>query len=313
MIMYNYKIESYVPEKSFLSGKDARFCRAAFEDCFVIDLRTPIRIIASCRENNTLDLSMADMAALLMMNGACDKPLMLPCPRGTLLIYPAWQALEMALAFLFKDPIEKIEKAYQNAQRYAFSMIFDTDEQKENSLFADLENKLCVLQFYMRNLFGKDRQVIASAHVLMLANLVGCQLHEMSVLRANITLNESELEKLGAFLACTFMTMRRYNGSVLASPKTKENTAFLPYVEQKYGICIEQSMRQSIAKTDAFSLPSPTAFANFITHPVFANYRIEESDGSLRLHIPLNQKAILSSFSARRSRNEMVVLLFPIN
>ena len=199
-----------------MSGKDARFCRTAFEDCFVIDLHNGPGVIASCRNKNPIELSVADTASLVNLFGKCDEPLILPYHTGTLLIYPVWQHLELALAFLLKEDAKTIEKAYKNAQRYAFSMIFDTENNKEKDPQESLKTKLCVLQFYMNHLFGERRESNVSAHVLMLANLVGCRLREMSVLRANLTLDERELEKLGAYLCCTFMTMHRYNGAISA-------------------------------------------------------------------------------------------------
>ena len=147
----SYKIKSYVPEKSFLSGKDARFCRAAFEDCFVVDFHNEPSIIASCRGTKQIETSMADTAALLTLFSGKNEFLMLPCSLGTLLIYPAWPHLEIALAFLLKEEPEKVEKAYQNAKRYAFSTFFDTKEEYDKSPFEKLETKIHALDFYMRH------------------------------------------------------------------------------------------------------------------------------------------------------------------
>ena len=129
--MRSYKIESYVPEKTFLSGKDARFCRAAFEDCFVVDLHHGINIIASCKEIGKIEASMADVANLLVPSNNQKEFVFLPSPEETLLIYPAWQRLELSLGFLLKDSVEEVEKAYKIAQRYAFSM--PTKKQKSTN------------------------------------------------------------------------------------------------------------------------------------------------------------------------------------
>ena len=308
----SYKIKSYVPEKSFLSGKDARFCRAAFEDCFVIDIHNGPSIIASCRGTKQIETSMADTAALLTLFSGKNEFLMLPCSLGTLLIYPAWPHLEIALAFLLKEEPEKVEKAYQNAKWYAFSTFFETKEEYDKSPFEKLETKIHALDFYMRHLFGAEQETNVTAQILMIANLVGCDLHEMNVSRVNVTLDKVETERIGAYLCCAFMTMRRYNGRISTSKETDQNTSILTHVPQEYGICIQQSIKQKIIKPSAFDIPLHTDVASFASHPAFADCRIEEADGTLRLHIPIKQKARLSSVGLCGMQEELVLTLFPL-
>lgn len=311
--MRNYKIESYVPEEIFLLGKDARFRRALFDGCFVLDLHNKIDVIASSLANAKIELSMADSASLLTLFESKEEPLMLPCPTGTLLIYPAWQRLEMSLAFLFKEDVETLEKAYQNAKRYAFSMIFDVVNEEEQTPQTELESRLCALQFYMSRLFGDKRETNVTAQILMIANLVGCHLHKTSVARVNVTLNEQEAQTLGAYLFCTFMTLRRYNGKILASAEDGENTSFFTHVSQKYGILIQQTIKDRVAKPTALDLPSKADIASFATHPLFHDYKIEETDGTLCLHIPLRQKALLSSVPTHNADKELTITLFLIS
>ena len=237
-----------------------------------------------------------------------------PCKKGTLLIYPAWRHLEFALAFLFKESPQTVENAYQTAQRYAFSTIFDADNKKDNSPQTELEAKLCTLHFYMSRLFGDKRETNAAAHILMIANLIGCRLHEMSVSRIDATLDEHEMERLDAYLFCTFMTMRRYNGkiSALTDDDGDKIDRGPDRATQEYGLRIQQSVAQRFTKATAFDLPSQTDLASFLSHPAFAGYRITEEDGTVRLHIPLKQKALLSSISARGAQKEMTVILFPV-
>ena len=311
--MRNFKIESYVPEEMFYQGKDARFWSAAFEDCFVIDIHNGPHIIASCKGTNTIELSFVSTANLLTLFDS-NEPFILPCTKGTLLIYPAWRHLEFALAFLFKEDIQTVENAYQNAKRYVFSMIFDVKQEAKNSPQAELETKLCVLEFYINHLFGDKRETNAVAHILMIANLVGCRLHQMSVPRLNVTLDEREMECLIAYLFCTFMTMRRYNGKVSASSDSEnaENIVKSTDVKQEYGLRIEQSVRERIAKPTEFDLPSNADFASFATHPAFCDYKTEETNGSIRLHIPLKSKALLFSVAARGAEKELTLTLFPL-
>ena len=311
--MRNYKIESYVPEKDFLLGKDARFCRVLFEDCFVVDLHGTPTAIASCRGNEALTFSMAKISSLPHVNRASDGPLILPCPQGTLMVYSVWKTLELALVFLLKESPESVEKAYKNAQRYAFSFTFDTGKDNESTPRIGLEERLCVLNFYMRNLFGEERSTNASAHILMLANLVGCRLHEMSASRVNITLDELELEQLSAYLACAFMTMRRYNGAVSAFAEGDNNLPYRiegSYTEPEYGIRIEQNRVSKTSKATLFDIPTSAGFASFSNHPAFQKYRIEAVEENIRLHLPLRQKVLLSSFSSHCAQNEIVISLF---
>lgn len=310
--MRSYKIKSYLPEESFYQGKDAHFWRAAFADCFVIDLHYGPRVLASCRGNNAMETSMADAAVLLGLFHGSKEFLILPSSRGTMLIYPAWPHLELALAFLLNETPEDVQKACKNAQRYAFSTIFDTDNGRENTQQTELEAKLFTLQFYMNRLFGDKRETNAAAHILMIANLVGCRLHEMSVLRVNTTLDEREMERLDAYLFCTFMTMRRYNGKVSALPQGEPEQANMQHVMQEYGLRIEQSRKERVKKPTAFDLPTLQDVAPFATHPLFADYKTEEADGVIRLHIPIKQKALLSSITARGEEKEITVVLFPL-
>ena len=307
--MRRYKIESYVPEANFLSGKDARFCRTAFEDAFVLDVHTPPTVIASCKGSDKIEFSMADAANLLTLFKGGEEVLILPYPNsGTLLVYPAWRHLEMALAFLVKESPDEVEKAYQNAQRHAFSAVFAA---QETTATHSLETKLCVLNFYRKHLFGDERQTNVTAQILMLANLLGCRLHEMSVSRVNITLEERELERLSAYLACTFMTLRRYNSEVFTSDENDQNTANLTHVSQEYGLYIQQSVRQNIAKPTVFDIPKEADVARFVNHPAFADYQTEKDDAGIRLHLPLRQKTLLSSFSSPKGERELVLTLFP--
>lgn len=319
--MRSFKIESYVPEESFLLGKDARFCRAAFENCFVVDIENDIRILAACRSGDLIgttlpkaySLSMADTASLINLFHGGNKFLMLPCSCGTLLIYPAWQRLGLALAFLLKENIELVGKTHQNAQRYAFSMVLTDLKEEENTPQGELERKLCTLDFYMDRLFGDKREINVAAQILMVANLMGCKLHEMSVSRINVTLDEREVERLGAYLCCMFMTMRRYNGKISTSDDAEENSDFLTYATQEYGIRIQQSVQEKVIKPTAFDLPTQADVASFATHPAFANYQIKESDGTISLHLPLRQKVLLSSIAAYSTQTEITITLFPLN
>jgi hypothetical protein len=311
-----------VPEENFFCGKDARFWSAAFENCFVVDVADKYRILSSIRKEewigtsllDTFSLSMADAASLLHLFDAEDEFLLIPTNDGTLLAYPAWHRLGLALVFYVKESIENVEKSLKNAQRYAFSSVLATDEEREKSSSEVLENCLGILQFYMARLFGKDRQSNVVAHILMIANLVGCRVHEMSLSRVNITLDEQELERLCAYLFCTFMTMRRYNGKISACQEDEkgENVVKSTHVVQKYGLQIQQSVRERIAKPTAFDLPTEADVAKFSTHPAFKDYKIEESDGTFRLHLPLRQKALLSSIAASGTQSELIFTLFPL-
>ena len=308
--MKNYTIQSYVPEEKFLLGKDARFCRAAFEDAFVIDLHAFPTVIASCKGSDKIELSMANTATLVTVFDGSEELLMLPASNGgTVLVYPAWRHLEMALAFLVKESPEEVEKTYQNAQRYAFSALLRADEANRT---PTLEVKLCVLQFYLDRLFGKEREENVAAHILMFANLAGCHLHEVSVSQINFTHDERELERFSAYLLCAFMTMRRRNGVISTSFENNENTANLTHVAQEYGIRIQQSVRTRITKRDSFDLPTTSDFASFSNHPIFQNYQIEEDDGTFSLRIPLHPKVHLSSLSSRGIENELILTLFPL-
>lgn len=310
MPMNSYKIESYVPEESFFGNKSKLFCRALYDNCFVIDTQNNNGVLAAGNFEEPLALSMAEAAALLTLFDGENEFLSLPHSSGTLLVYPAWRQLKFALAFYFEESLEEVQKAYQNAQRYAFSALFDIENEDGFNQRLRLKTKLCALHFYMEHLFGDKRETNAVAHILMIANLVGCHLQETSVSRIDVTLDEGEMERLGAYLFCTFLTMRRYNGKV--SAQTDENTSNLTHVVQKYGLRIQQSVQSKVARPTEFDLPSPLAMANFAEHPHFHNYKIEEADGAIRLHIPLPQKAMLSSFGASRVQKEIILNLFPI-
>lgn len=317
--MRSYKIKSYVPEKTFLSGKDARFCRAAFENCFVVDIYNNERIIAAGSKGELIGQSLAKAfslshtASLLNLFNGSNEFLTLPSCEGTLLVYPAWHCLGLALVFHLKECAENVEKAYQNAKRYAFSMLFDSEAETKTNQRLNLELKLCTLEFYISRLFGDKRETNVTAQILMIANLVGCRLHEMSVAGVNATFDEQEIERLGAYLCCVFMTMRRYNGKISTTTETEENAAFLTHAPQEYGIRIQQSVRERVTKFTAFDLPAQSDIEHFATHPAFLSYKIEETDGVLRLHLPIKQRALLSSVATRGRETELTLTLFPLS
>ena len=316
--MRSYKIESYVPEETFLAGKDARFCRAAFEDCFAVDVHNHFDIIAACRNGNLIGKSLADAFSLSLSNVANllhlfdgdSEFLALPCPNGTLLVYPAWPRIGIALAFLLKEDIKEVEKSYQNAKRYAFFKVFETDGNAEINQQLNLEAKICALEFYRNRLFGNKRETNAVAQILMIANLMGCRLHEMSVSRINATLDELETESLGAYLCCVFMTMRRYNGKISTSAEGEENTSILTHVPQEYGIRIQQTVRQRVTKQTAFDLPARSDIACFANHPAFADYKTEDGDNSFCVHLPIKQKMHLSAYAMVGREQEITLTLF---
>ena len=308
--MRSYKIESYVPEESFFGNKSKLFCRALFDNCFVIDILNNNQVLAAGKSDEPLALSMANAATLLTLFDGKDEFFILPHNNGTLLVYPAWRQLKFALAFYFKENTDEVQKSYQNAQRYAFSALFDTENEDEFNQRLRLESKLCALRFYMEHLFGDKCETNVTAHILMIANLVGCCLQKISVPHIDVVLSEADIERLDAYLFCTFLTMRRYNGKV--SAQTDENAENLIHGVQKYGFSIQQSVQQRGANATAFDLPSPAAMASFAEHPCFQKYKIEEVDSAIRLHIPLFQKALLSSFGAHKAQKKIILNFFPI-
>ena len=309
--MRSYKIESYVPEKNFLAGKDAHFCRAAFADCFVIDVRNKMSVIASSRASEPISFSMADAATLLTLGEGEKEFVILPRDAGTLVIYPAWRNLGLALAFLFEENSEEVTKAYQNAQRYAFSAVFDDESEAQKTPKSHLKTKLCVLDFYMNRLFGDNRETNITAQILMIANLMGCNLCEMEVSHVDVPFDEQEVERLSAYLCCAFMTMRKYSGRVSTTGKTDQNPQFFTHVSQKYAIRIQQSIKERMQKPTPFDLLTYADVANFATHPAFAGYRAEETNDAFHMHIPLKHKARFSAFSACGREPEIILTIFP--
>ena len=307
----SYKIESYVPEKTFLAGKDAHFCCSAFVDCFVIDVRDKMRVIASSRADKPISFSMADAATLLTLGEGKKELTILPKDAGTLVVYPAWRSLGLALAFLFEESPEKVEKAYENAQRYAFSAVFDDENEVQKIPKSHLETKLCVLDFYMNRLFGDNRETNITAQILMIANLTGCNLCEMEVSHVDAPFDEQEADCLSAYLCCTFMTMRKYSGRVSTAKETDQNPQFSTHVPQKYAIRIQQSIKERMQKSTPFDLPTYADVANFATHPAFADYKAEETNGVFHMHIPLKHKARFSAFSACGREPEIILTIFP--
>ena len=307
----SYKIESYVPEKTFLAGKDARFCRAAFADCFVIDVCNKMSVIASSRASEPIPFSMADTATLLTLGEGEKEFAILPRDTGSLVVYPAWRNFGLALAFLFEENSEEVAKAYQNAQLYAFSAVFDDENKVQKTPKSRLETKLCVLDFYINRLFGDNRETNITAQILMIANLTGCNLCEMEVSHVDVPFDEQEVERLSAYLCCAFMTMRKYSGRVSTAKETDPNSQFSTHVPQKYGIYIEQSVKERITNPTPFDLPTQADVASFATHPAFADYKAEESNGRFRMHIPIKRKARLSAFSACGREPEIILTIFP--
>ena len=314
MSMRCFQLKSYVSEKEFLEGKDAHFYQAAFANCFVVDFSATPRVIASCRPTQPIEASLRDIAASLPLLHDGNQPLILPCPDGTLLLYPAWQKLSLSLGFLLTESPENVEKAYKNAQRYAFSLTVHGLLDSQMPAEIGLEARLCILQFYINRLFGEDSNTSVMAQMLMIARLTGCKLHEVSAARVNISLDEREMESFSAYLFCVLMTMRRYNGKISAAEDAggAENDVFSTYVSREYGLRIQQSIRERLTKPTAFDLPTKADIMAFAAHPAFANYRIEQIDGAVQMRIPVRQKAMFSSVAVRSAKKELLVTLFPL-
>ena len=67
-----------------------------------------------------------------------------------------------------------------------------------------------------------------------------------------------------------------------------------------------------ISKSTAHDLPPKSDIVTFATHPAFEGYKIEETDGAIQLHLPIKQKALLSSVLSRGREQEITLTLFPI-
>ena len=300
-----------MPEEIFLAGKDAHFCCSAFADCFVIDLHNKMSVIASSRASEPIPFSMADAATLLTFGEGKKKFAILPRDAGTLVVYPAWQKLGLALAFLFEESSEEVTKAYQNAQRYVFSAVFNAETELQKTPKSYLETKLCVLDFYMNRLFGDNCETNITAQILMIANLMGCNLCQMEVSHVDVPFDEQEVDRLSAYLCCAFMTMRKYSGRVSTTGETDQNSQFSTHVPQKYTIRIQQSIKERLHKPTPFELPTHADVAGFATHPAFADYKAEETNGAFYMHIPLKHKARFSAFSACGREPEIILTIFP--
>ena len=135
--MRYFKIEQYVSEDVFFENKNDFLHKAAFADCFVVDICNEARILAACRSKpltgrflcDALALSTKDKAALLDLFHAKQTPLTLACDRGTLLCFPAWRSLELALVFLLEADLQTVEKCLKNAPRHANSPLFEKAEE----------------------------------------------------------------------------------------------------------------------------------------------------------------------------------------
>ena len=62
--MRYFKIEQYVSEDVFFENKNDLLHKAAFADCFVVDICNEARILAACRSKPLTGCSLCDALAL---------------------------------------------------------------------------------------------------------------------------------------------------------------------------------------------------------------------------------------------------------
>lgn len=318
--MRYFKIEHYVSEETFFQNKDVRTRVAAFADCFVVDIHNNARVLAACcdgtltgcRLPDALELSTRDATALLQLYGAKREPLALACNKGTLLCFPAWRTLGLALVFLLDADLPCVLKSLENAQRYANSPLFEEAEVLSNAPVGAVERQLQTILFYTEQLFGKQRSTDAVAQILMVANLAGCRLHRVAVEQLGVLIRERELEGFLACLLCLFMTMRRFSGHISASDNAAPDHALLRHVSAEYGLCIQQTALPRTRKPIAFDIPAGEDIISFLHHPAFADYTIEATESGICLTLPLGRCAAVFSLSAKAPVRAVRVMLFPV-
>lgn len=318
--MRYFKIEQYVSEDIFFENKNDLLHKAAFADCFVVDICNEARILAACRSKpltgrflcDALALSAKDKAALLDLFHAKQTPLTLACDRGTLLCFPAWHSLDLSLVFLLEADLQTVEKRLKNAPRHANSPLFQKAEEQELITSQAIEKQLQTILFYTERLFGKEKEGNVVAQILMIANLVGCKLHKVSVERISTSISERELDSFSAYLFCALLTMRHFSGEISAVDSADQNFDFSAHAVQKYGLRIQQTTLSCVQKSTKFDTPQKEDVASFLHHPAFSAYRIEESEGGVCLTLPIGCGAVVFSLSAKTPTRAVKITLFPI-
>ncbi len=315
------KVKSYVPENTFFEAKEAHVRRRAFSNCLVVNLVDGARIVAGLQASTPVGRSLFDVFSFSDENAKAfsgifsdtKTPLLFPCQNGSLLAVGAWPRLQLALVFCLDEKMEIAQRAYQNAQRRAFSNEHTLGQQGCVNEEENAEKGICEILHYVRHLFGEECEKGVAAQVLMIANLMGCRLHEISATCARLRVSDWDLQRMGAYLTCVFMTLRRFGGNVgVFEENADEKAVFSTHApQQAYGLCIEQNtQRLHTEKNNA--RPSTELFESFATLPCFSDLEIETKEEGFTLHLPLYRGGPLGAVPFMGRARTLSFTFFPI-
>ena len=317
--MRYFKIQQYVSEDVFFENKNNLLHTAAFADCFVIDIHNDTKILAAYRESAWIEnplwkafaLPESEKCALANLFHAKQDSLLLACHRGTLLCFPAWKTIGLALVFLLDADLQTVEKCFKNAQRSVNSPLFEKTETPKTNNGEAIQKQLQTILFYTERLLGKEKEKNVVAQILMIANLAGCKLHKVAVEQISTLIYEREFECFSAYLFCVLLTMRRFSGNISASDNLGK-ADFSTHVVPEYGLYIQQTAIPQMQKSTKFDTPTKEDVASFLHHPAFTRYQTEEKNGGICLTLPVGYSKTVFSLSTKTLTRAIKITLFQI-
>lgn len=306
--MKRYRIESRVSAREFYAQKARRAEHVLYDDCAVLDPKDGWRILArSCRVD-TIGKSIDAMAELteegwhLLQTASINAdafPTLIPCRRGTLLVYGAWLGtVGVVLAIRIDQAPQAVKKAYVRANKELLLRGEDFSLLNEERIWADLSARLYGISLFAKRIFASDDLCNVYAKLLVISNFAGCRLYGVSVPPRGIRMRESDVQTISAYLLCVFLILRGYGGNVSALGKFDgsddyEESAMDALlgrmnVTNEYDLWIRQSLQPTALR--GTERRAERDLSHLISFPAFRDFRLVCDERSLNLCIPVRQK-----------------------
>jgi hypothetical protein len=307
--MKRYKIESRVSAREFYAQKIRREERILYDDFAVLDPGDGWRILARGSRMDTVGKSIDAMAELTEAGwhllqtvslDAAELPILIPCRRGTLLVYGAWlRAVGVVPVIRIDQTPQTVKKAYVRAKEKLLLHGEDFSLLNDDQMWEDLSVRLYGISLFAKRMFARDTFCNVYARLLLIANFVGCRLNAVSVPPREIRMSESDVQTLCAYLLCTFLTLRGYSGDVSALGKFDGSDDYEESpvdallgrmnVTNEYDLWIRQSLQPAALR--GTERRAERDLSRLISFPAFRDFRLICDGRSLNLCIPVRQKS----------------------
>lgn len=279
-------IDSYVPERDALRGKDEHPARLCREDCAVLLCTEPPRLLATRAKKETD----ADEAPLLLTSEAELAFLRKTLPRhphlllqagdkAVLAFGEAYAETETAVLLLLPFPAENVARVLLAMGRSDFLLspsirTARPSPKRDEQIAEQLRELLSVTD----RALSAGKRVGMRTRSLLLASLAGCRLTADELPTLPDTFSTQETLRVTTLLLCLLLTLRQRDGALAASE------------EPKIGYRLSWAEREEDGAKDEKEEAQDGALPAFLTLPCFAAYRAEQSEEGFFVDLPIRRR-----------------------